>query len=86
MPFESLLQRVQILWYVEPPRDESEDTRLTCSGTTDEFCKGAKVTSPECGGRSSDAKTIGYYEGWNLHQQTCGSESGALRMNHLVGR
>ncbi|KAI4115472.1 MAG: hypothetical protein LQ345_003930 [Seirophora villosa] len=42
-------------------------------GTTDEFCNGAKVTSPECGGRSSDAKTIGYYEGWNLHQRSCGT-------------
>ncbi|EJT72530.1 hypothetical protein GGTG_09395 [Gaeumannomyces tritici R3-111a-1] len=34
-------------------------------GTTAEFCNGKVVSKPECSGRSSDARTIGYYEGWN---------------------
>ncbi|KAF1812796.1 glycoside hydrolase [Eremomyces bilateralis CBS 781.70] len=41
-------------------------------GTTADFCNGKVVVSPECSGRSSDQKTIGYYEGWNL-QRTCGT-------------
>lgn len=36
-----------------------------------DFCLGAVVSKPECSGRSSDAKTIGYYEGWNT-QRPCG--------------
>jgi chitinase len=40
-------------------------------GTTKGFCLGAIVSKPECGGRSSDAMTIGYYEGWN-QQRSCG--------------
>ncbi|GAB1318067.1 hypothetical protein MFIFM68171_08277 [Madurella fahalii] len=34
-------------------------------GTTAEFCNGNVVSKPKCSSRSSDAKTIGYYEGWN---------------------
>ncbi|KAH8896309.1 glycoside hydrolase [Thozetella sp. PMI_491] len=40
-------------------------------GTTSDFCGGAVVSSPECSGKSSDARTIGYYEGWNA-QHACG--------------
>ncbi|KAJ4230943.1 hypothetical protein NW759_002926 [Fusarium solani] len=40
-------------------------------GTIDSYCKGKKVTSPECSGRSSEKRTIGYYEGWNL-ERPCG--------------
>lgn len=43
-------------------------------GTTVDFCKGKVVSSPECGGRSADARTIGYYEGWN-QQRSCGRTS-----------
>ncbi|PYH81904.1 chitinase [Aspergillus uvarum CBS 121591] len=35
-------------------------------GTTSEFCGSATVSSPSCSGTSSDARTMGYYEGWNL--------------------
>lgn len=42
-------------------------------GTTPTFCKGILTPSPQCGGRSSDKRTIGYYEGWNM-QRPCGSE------------
>ncbi|KXX73815.1 Killer toxin subunits alpha/beta [Madurella mycetomatis] len=42
-------------------------------GTTEGFCGSKKVASPECpGGKSSDKRTIGYYEGWNL-QRPCGT-------------
>ncbi|KAF9876847.1 hypothetical protein CkaCkLH20_05693 [Colletotrichum karsti] len=43
-------------------------------GTTEDFCNGRVVSKPECaaGGRSSDARTIGYYEGWN-GQRPCGT-------------
>ncbi|ELR02726.1 hypothetical protein VC83_00837 [Pseudogymnoascus destructans] len=38
-------------------------------GTTPDFCQGNIPTSPSCsGGFSSDARTIGYYEGWNLER------------------
>ncbi|KAK8076337.1 hypothetical protein PG994_003609 [Apiospora phragmitis] len=40
-------------------------------GTTPGFCGGKVVSSPECGSRSSDGRTIGYYEGWN-GQRPCG--------------
>ncbi|KAK4096330.1 glycoside hydrolase family 18 protein [Parathielavia hyrcaniae] len=40
-------------------------------GTTQDFCDGKVVSKPECSGRSSDAITIGYYEGWN-GQRPCG--------------
>jgi chitinase len=40
-------------------------------GTTQDFCDGKVVSKPECSGRSSDAVTIGYYEGWN-GQRPCG--------------
>ena len=40
-------------------------------GTTADFCAGNVVSKPECAGRSSDARTIGYYEGWN-GQRACG--------------
>ncbi|PYH48074.1 glycoside hydrolase, partial [Aspergillus saccharolyticus JOP 1030-1] len=35
-------------------------------GTSPSFCGNAKVLSPECNGKSAYARTIGYYEGWNL--------------------
>ncbi|KAK8857289.1 glycoside hydrolase family 18 protein [Apiospora arundinis] len=41
-------------------------------GTTPGFCGGKVVSSPECGGKSSDGRTIGYYEGWN-GQRPCGT-------------
>lgn len=54
------------------------------------------VPNPQCGGKSSDKRTIGYYEGWN-YQRPCGSESPNLqadmskweekateRTNHIV--
>ncbi|KAL2068496.1 hypothetical protein VTL71DRAFT_14833 [Oculimacula yallundae] len=41
-------------------------------GTTSLFCNGNTVTSPQCSGRSTDKRTIGYYEGWNL-QRPCGT-------------
>ncbi|KFY76624.1 hypothetical protein V498_09544 [Pseudogymnoascus sp. VKM F-4517 (FW-2822)] len=37
-------------------------------GTTPDFCQGNVPTSPSCSGSSSDARTIGYYEGWNLER------------------
>ncbi|KAK2032539.1 putative chitinase [Colletotrichum zoysiae] len=42
-------------------------------GTTATYCRGKVVSSPECGSgsRSSDAKTIGYYEGWNMAKRSC---------------
>ncbi|KAK1758816.1 glycoside hydrolase superfamily [Echria macrotheca] len=40
-------------------------------GTTPDFCGGNLAAKPECSGRSSDAKTIGYWEGWN-GQRKCG--------------
>ncbi|KXJ88347.1 chitinase [Microdochium bolleyi] len=41
-------------------------------GTTLDFCGGRLTAKPECpGGRSSDKRTIGYYEGWN-GQRACG--------------
>lgn len=43
-------------------------------GTTADFCGSKKVISPSCGGTSSDARTIGYYEGWNL-EHNCGTIS-----------
>jgi hypothetical protein len=42
-------------------------------GTTSDFCGGAVVSSPQCSGKSSDGRTIGYYEGWN-GQRACGSK------------
>lgn len=42
-------------------------------GTSASFCGGVVTPSPECGGRSADAKVIGYYEGWNL-ARPCGSK------------
>ncbi|KAH8812727.1 chitinase [Xylogone sp. PMI_703] len=41
-------------------------------GTTSDFCGAKTVVSPSCGGSSSDARTIGYYEGWNLERE-CGT-------------
>ena len=42
-------------------------------GTSADFCKGAVVASPQCGKdqRTSDKRTVGYYEGWN-YQKPCG--------------
>ncbi|KJZ70862.1 hypothetical protein HIM_09727 [Hirsutella minnesotensis 3608] len=42
-------------------------------GTTQDFCQGKQVASPECAvsQRTSDKRTVGYYEGWNL-QRSCG--------------
>lgn len=43
-------------------------------GTTEDFCKGKRIASPECpiSQRTSDKRTVGYYEGWNL-QRPCGT-------------
>ncbi|KAI1373922.1 glycoside hydrolase superfamily [Hypoxylon crocopeplum] len=42
-------------------------------GTTQDFCAGKTVASPQCsGGTSADQKLIGYYEGWNL-ARPCGT-------------
>ncbi|KAK8048785.1 chitinase [Apiospora phragmitis] len=42
-------------------------------GTTELFCNGKTVASPQCpGGTSADQKLIGYYEGWNL-ARPCGT-------------
>jgi chitinase len=43
-------------------------------GTTADFCQGNVPTSPSCSGTSSDARTIGYYEGWNL-ERSCQSKA-----------
>ena len=45
-------------------------------GVTQDFCQGAQVVSPECAvnQRTSDKRTVGYYEGWNL-QRPCGTMS-----------
>jgi chitinase len=39
------------------------------------FCGGNLAPSPDCGpnSKSAEARTIGYYEGWNA-QRPCGSE------------
>ncbi|CAG8979165.1 hypothetical protein HYALB_00000299 [Hymenoscyphus albidus] len=47
-------------------------SRFGFCGTAQLFCGDKKVPTPECGGKSSDAKTIGYYEGWNL-DKPCGT-------------
>lgn len=43
-------------------------------GTTIDFCNGFTVSSPQCdvSAKSSDARTIGYYEGWNSERE-CGN-------------
>ncbi|KAK4143160.1 glycoside hydrolase superfamily [Dichotomopilus funicola] len=43
-------------------------------GTTPDFCAGEVVSSPQCdpAKNSSNARTIGYYEGWNW-QRPCGT-------------
>lgn len=43
-------------------------------GTTQDFCQGKQVASPECpvAQRTSDKRTVGYYEGWNL-ERPCGT-------------
>jgi len=43
-------------------------------GTTADFCAGNAVASPQCdvSTRTSDGRTIGYYEGWNW-QRPCGT-------------
>ncbi|KAL2861039.1 chitinase [Aspergillus lucknowensis] len=43
-------------------------------GTTEEYCKGELVSSPQCdpAKKSSSKRTIGYYEGWNW-QRDCGT-------------
>ncbi|KAI9041496.1 glycoside hydrolase [Aspergillus affinis] len=38
-------------------------------GTTEDFCQGKKVISPECKGESAKAKLIGYWEGWNQEKK-----------------
>jgi hypothetical protein len=58
------------------------DLLYSCSkhgfcGTTVDFCEGNVVPNPQCGGKSSDKRTIGYYEGWN-YQRPCGSKSGPI--------
>ncbi|KAF4552683.1 putative glycosyl hydrolases family 18 protein 1 [Elsinoe fawcettii] len=40
--------------------------------TTADFCGDNKVKSPSCDGTSSNQRTIGYYEGWNLGRP-CGT-------------
>lgn len=41
-------------------------------GSTPDFCAGRTIPNPQCGGTSSDKRTIGYYEGWN-HERKCGN-------------
>ncbi|KAK5658632.1 hypothetical protein OQA88_2025 [Cercophora sp. LCS_1] len=43
-------------------------------GVTDDFCQGRKTASPECAiaDGTSDKRTVGYYEGWNL-ARSCGT-------------
>ncbi|KAK0613259.1 chitinase [Immersiella caudata] len=43
-------------------------------GTTQDFCQGKKVASPNCpvAQKTSDKRTVGYYEGWN-HERPCGT-------------
>lgn len=54
-------------------------------GTTKDFCGDKVVTAPSCGGTSTNARTIGYYEGWN-HQRPCGSmfRTASLKMLKLT--
>lgn len=47
-------------------------TKVENSGTTSDFCGDTTVTRPSCSGTSSDARTIGYYEGWSL-ERSCQS-------------
>ncbi|KAJ5621955.1 chitinase [Penicillium herquei] len=47
---------------------------MPVAGTTSDFCGDATVNRPSCSGTSSDARTIGYYEGWSL-EKTCQSMS-----------
>lgn len=37
-------------------------------GTTTDFCGDSSVAEPVCSGTSATARTIGYYEGWNLER------------------
>ena len=55
-------------------------------GTTADFCGSSTVISPECpGGSSAKAKTIGYYEAWNL-ERPCGSMSPQYLFRIVVGK
>ncbi|TLD22800.1 hypothetical protein PspLS_07507 [Pyricularia sp. CBS 133598] len=65
-------------WGIEWSNASTCPLNVCCSefgfcGTTPGFCGGKVVPSPECGSgsRTSDAITIGYYEGWNMAQRTC---------------
>ncbi|GKT64295.1 chitinase [Colletotrichum tofieldiae] len=64
-------------WGIQWSNASSCPLEVCCSdfgfcGTTADFCNGRVVSKPECSGRSSDARTIGYYEGWNA-QRPCGT-------------
>ena len=56
----------------EHPDDTKTPSKVRLKGTTEGFCGSATVPEPNCGGSSSDGRTVGYYEGWNL-EKSCGS-------------
>lgn len=66
-------------WGMEWSKVDKCPLNVCCSeygfcGTAPDFCGGAVVSSPECAvaGKSSNKRTIGYYEGWN-YQRSCGT-------------
>jgi chitinase len=65
-------------WGIEWSNATTCPLNVCCStygfcGVTPSFCGDNKVPQPSCpGGKSSDVRTIGYYEGWNLHVRPCG--------------
>jgi chitinase len=66
-------------WGIEWSNATDCPLKVCCSpygfcGTTRDYCGGKVVTSPSCSGKSANARTIGYYEGWN-HERPCGSEA-----------
>ncbi|KAK4154117.1 glycoside hydrolase superfamily [Chaetomidium leptoderma] len=64
-------------WGIEWSQASKCPLNVCCSkfgfcGTSEGFCEGKTVSSPQCpGGKSADQRTIGYYEGWNLGR-SCG--------------
>ncbi|KAK4441922.1 chitinase [Podospora aff. communis PSN243] len=66
-------------WGMEYSLASSCPLNVCCSkfgfcGVSDDFCEGRRVASPECAieDGTSDKRTIGYYEGWNL-ARPCGT-------------
>jgi chitinase len=66
-------------WGIEWSKADKCPLNVCCSefgfcGTTSDFCGGAVISSPEClvSGKSSNKRTVGYYEGWN-YQRSCGT-------------